>query len=85
MTVFSTCKNGKWQCSDRECTAECSTWGDSHYKTFDGQMYDYQGQCDYLLAKGFITLADSFEVVIQVVIYYEYKIMHLDIKHKCKK
>lgn len=32
-------------------------------------MFDYQGQCDYLLAKGFITLADSFEVIIQVVDY----------------
>ncbi|CAG9772868.1 unnamed protein product [Ceutorhynchus assimilis] len=61
-----TCKNGKWQCTDRQCTAECSTWGDSHYKTFDGKHFDYQGQCDFVLAKGSLG-ADSFDITIQNV------------------
>uniref|UniRef100_A0AAR5QHC1 Hemocytin n=1 Tax=Dendroctonus ponderosae TaxID=77166 RepID=A0AAR5QHC1_DENPD len=61
-----TCKNGKWQCTDRQCTAECSAWGDSHYKTFDGKHFDYQGQCDFVLAKGSLG-SDSFDVTIQNV------------------
>ena len=24
-------------------------FGDSHYKTFDGKMYDYQGQCEHVI------------------------------------
>ncbi|XP_066254573.1 hemocytin [Euwallacea similis] len=61
-----TCKNGKWQCTERQCTAECSAWGDSHYKTFDGKYFDYQGQCDFMLAKG-SSGTDSFDVTIQNV------------------
>ncbi|XP_030749920.1 hemocytin [Sitophilus oryzae] len=61
-----TCKNGKWSCTDRQCTAECSAWGDSHYKTFDGKHFDYQGQCDYVLAKGNLE-SDTFDVTIQNV------------------
>ncbi|XP_025836285.1 hemocytin [Agrilus planipennis] len=62
-----TCKGGKWSCTERQCAAECSTWGDSHYKTFDGKMYDYQGQCDYVLAKGVLTTDESFDISIQNV------------------
>ncbi|XP_050302983.1 hemocytin [Anthonomus grandis grandis] len=61
-----TCKNGKWKCTDRQCTAECSTWGDSHYKTFDGKHFDYQGQCTFVLAKGVLG-SDSFDVTIESI------------------
>ncbi|KAJ8974052.1 hypothetical protein NQ317_002298, partial [Molorchus minor] len=60
------CQNGKWKCTDRLCTAECSAWGDSHYKTFDGKHFDYQGQCDYVLAKGSLG-SDGFDISIQNV------------------
>lgn len=63
---FSTCKHGKWDCTNDECPSECSAWGDSHYKTFDGKIYDYQGQCDYIFAKGIIENQHSFDISIQV-------------------
>ncbi|EFA10333.2 hemocytin [Tribolium castaneum] len=60
------CQNGKWKCTDRPCSGECSAWGDSHFKTFDGKHYDFQGQCDYVLSKGVIG-SDSYEISIQNV------------------
>ncbi|KAF5285691.1 hypothetical protein FQR65_LT13076 [Abscondita terminalis] len=62
-----TCILGQWKCTDIPCAAECSAWGDSHYKTFDGKMYDYQGQCDYVLAKGLIPNKHAFDISIQNV------------------
>ena len=53
--------DGSWSCSDRSCPSTCSAWGDSHYSTFDGNMFDFHGSCDYVLAKG-----EGFQVNIQV-------------------
>ncbi|XP_071945702.1 von Willebrand factor-like [Antedon mediterranea] len=30
-------------------TGTCSTWGQSHYNTFDGQIYTFPGYCEYIL------------------------------------
>lgn len=31
--------------------ATCIAWGQDHYRTFDRNIYSYQGQCEYILAK----------------------------------
>merc|ERR1711974_259437 len=38
----------------------CMTWGQHHYRTFDGRIYRFTGQCSYILAAD--AVADAFSI-----------------------
>ncbi|KAK3611485.1 hypothetical protein CHS0354_039098 [Potamilus streckersoni] len=57
-----TCKSRNWECENKDCPAVCSAFGDSHYQTFDGRMYEFQGNCDYVLAKSRGSGTEKFEI-----------------------
>ncbi|KAK2585761.1 hypothetical protein KPH14_010370 [Odynerus spinipes] len=61
------CISGKWNCTDRICAGVCSAWGDSHYETFDGKLFNFQGVCDYILAKGVLSKEETFDISTQNV------------------
>ncbi|XP_053740656.1 otogelin-like protein isoform X3 [Synchiropus splendidus] len=46
-----TCIGGVWNCTENNCTAECSVIGDVFVTTFDGRMFLQPGSCQYVLAK----------------------------------
>ncbi|CAF0896589.1 unnamed protein product [Rotaria sordida] len=44
-------KGGLWSCQKILCTKTCTTFGHSHYQTFDGLYYNFPGLCQYILVK----------------------------------
>nr|XP_057933601.1 otogelin-like protein [Doryrhamphus excisus] len=45
------CQHGTFQCAFRPCPSMCTTYGDRHYRTFDGLLFDYVGACQVYLLK----------------------------------
>uniref|UniRef100_A0A8C9TD73 Otogelin like n=1 Tax=Scleropages formosus TaxID=113540 RepID=A0A8C9TD73_SCLFO len=45
------CMGGVWNCTENNCTAECSITGHSHITSFDGRIFTHMGTCQYVLAK----------------------------------
>ncbi|KAG8186759.1 hypothetical protein JTE90_010656 [Oedothorax gibbosus] len=61
------CEGGSWRCDTDPCPALCSAWGGSHFETFDGHLFDFDGTCAYVLAKAKISDSEFFAVVVQNV------------------
>ncbi|KAM8877816.1 otogelin [Synchiropus picturatus] len=45
------CQHGTFQCAFHPCPSMCTTYGDRHYRTFDGLLFDYIGACKVYLVK----------------------------------
>ena len=51
-----TCKTGGiFDCERRPCPvidgSICNAWGDPHYTSFDRRVFDFQGECEYVMAQ----------------------------------
>ncbi|KAJ8340067.1 hypothetical protein SKAU_G00347000 [Synaphobranchus kaupii] len=53
------CQHGSFQCSFQPCPSMCTTYGDRHYRTFDGLLFDYIGACKVYLVKSSVDLPMS--------------------------
>uniref|UniRef100_G1K880 Otogelin n=1 Tax=Anolis carolinensis TaxID=28377 RepID=G1K880_ANOCA len=59
------CHHGSFECTFHPCPSMCTTYGDRHYRTFDGLSYDYIGNCKvYLIKSSSIT---SFSIIVENV------------------
>ncbi|OQR68987.1 Hemocytin-like [Tropilaelaps mercedesae] len=62
-----TCVNSAWQCADAPCPGACDVWGDTHVKTFDGQIIDFNGTCEYVVVRAESRPSNSgwFQVILR--------------------
>lgn len=51
LSTCSTCENGQWKCTKKDCSATCTVLGGSRFSTYDGKTYSYHGDCTYVLSK----------------------------------
>ncbi|XP_061420430.1 LOW QUALITY PROTEIN: mucin-5B-like [Lethenteron reissneri] len=47
------CYSGSWNCTELQCDSTCKMYGDGHYTTFDGQRFQFDGNCEYVVAQDF--------------------------------
>ena len=59
------CQKGFFECEPQLCItdgATCQAYGDPHYRTFDSQYFDFQGNCEYILTQSCDTM--EFAVIV---------------------
>ncbi|XP_053101565.1 otogelin [Hemicordylus capensis] len=59
------CRHGSFECTFHPCPSMCTTYGDRHYRTFDGLSFDYIGNCKVYLVKS--SSVTSFSIIIENV------------------
>ncbi|XP_043562375.1 mucin-2 [Chiloscyllium plagiosum] len=60
------CKNRLWTCTNQQCHGTCMIYGDGNYVTFDGKRYNFNGDCEYVVAQDYCgnnTLNGTFRVI----------------------
>nr|XP_056707924.1 otogelin [Euleptes europaea] len=57
------CHHGSFECTFHPCPSMCTTYGDRHYRTFDGLSFDYVGNCKVYLVKS--SSVTSFSIIIE--------------------
>ncbi|KAL1421473.1 hypothetical protein MTO96_004163 [Rhipicephalus appendiculatus] len=60
-----TCNGGLWECDKKDCPGVCTAWGESHFNSFDGHIYDFRSDCELMMAKGRLSDGSQFEVTLQ--------------------
>uniref|UniRef100_A0A8D2IZP5 Mucin 2, oligomeric mucus/gel-forming n=1 Tax=Varanus komodoensis TaxID=61221 RepID=A0A8D2IZP5_VARKO len=48
-----TCQKGSWKCTGIACYGTCNIYGSGHYVSFDGRIYDFEGNCEYVAVQDY--------------------------------
>ena len=49
MFFYSLCQDAQWLCTTNNRDGTCAAYGDPHYITFDGKMFEFFGTCVYVM------------------------------------